>query len=90
MAKLLASPVFQNLFQNTPLLFFVTLLVGLDPPADTPRLSIQAKLNTHSKRWAYFIEKSKALSIRLAFWPINDAFRAHISWVSQVCANGKE
>ena len=90
MAKLLASPVFQNLFQNPPLFLFVTLLVGLDPPADRPRLSIQAKLHTHSKRRAYFIEKSKALPIHLAFWPMNDVFRARISWVRRVCANAKE
>lgn len=81
MAKLLASPVFKNLLQNPFLFLFVTLLVDLDPPADRPSLSIQTKLHTHSKRWAYFIEKSKALSICLDFWPVNDAFRAHISWV---------
>lgn len=69
MAKLLASPLFQNLFQNPSLFLFVILLVDLDPPADRPSLLIQAKLNTHSKRQAYFIEKSKALSICLAFWP---------------------
>lgn len=81
MGKLLASPVFQNLFQNPPLFLFVTLLVGLDPSADRPRLSIQAKLHSHSKRWPYFTEKSKALPIPLAFWPMHDVFRAHISWV---------
>jgi len=90
MTKLLANPVFQNLFQNPPLLLFVTLSVGLDPPADRLRLSVQAKLHTHSKRRSYIIEKSKAFSICVAFWPMNDVFRAHISLVGQVCANGKE
>lgn len=81
MARLLASPVFQNLFQNPPVFLFVTLLVGLDPPADRTMFSIQAKLHTHSKRQAYFIEKSKGLPSCLAFWPMNDVFGAHIPWV---------